>query len=199
MRIIDITRELTSAPVYPGDPAPELTPIHQMELGDVCNLTSLSICLHNGTHIDAPRHFVIDGDTVDQLPLNHLCGECLVIPYEGHMLGEDAERIVAQSHPKRLLFKGNMSLSPSAAFVLSGAGLTLIGVENPSVALPADTEAVHRQLLLHNVALLEGLSLTETKVEPGRYLLMALPLKIRGAEGAPARVVLIDDRRNWRT
>ena len=90
MRIIDITRELTTAPVYPGDPAPVLTPIQQMELGDVCNLTALSMCLHNGTHIDATRHFVIDGDTIDQVPLNHLCGECLVVPFEGHMLGQDA-------------------------------------------------------------------------------------------------------------
>jgi len=191
MRIIDITRELLSAPVYPGDPAPRLTVLQNMENGDDNNLSALSMCVHNGTHMDAPRHFLPEGETIEEIPADVFCGTCLVVVCNGLLLGDAAERLVAKRPPERLLFKGEMSIHPSAAFVLSDSGIKLIGVEPQSVAAPADTGAVHRQLLGGGIVLLEGLDLL--KVTPGEYTLFALPLKIVGAEGAPVRAVLVDN------
>lgn len=190
MKLIDISRELTTAPVYPGDPAPQLTRLQQISLGDMCNLTALSLCAHNGTHLDAPRHFLLDGGTVEQLPLSACCGECSVVEAEGVLLGDEAERLLARGLAPRILFKGKLELDVSAAFVLSDAGLTLVGVEAPSVAAPDQTEAVHRQLLGRGTLVLEGLDLSA--VPPGRYFLFAAPLKIAGCEGAPVRAILVD-------
>ncbi len=190
MRLIDISRELTAAPVYPGDPAPQLTRLQQIALGDMCNLTALSLCAHNGTHLDAPRHFLLDGETVEQLPLTACCGECSVVEAAGVLLGDEAERLLARGLAPRVLFKGPVTLDISAAFVLSDAGVTLVGVEAQSVALPDQTEAVHRQLLGRGTLVLEGLDLSD--VMPGRYFLFAAPLKIAGCEGAPVRAVLVD-------
>ena len=88
MRIVDITREMMEAPVYPGDPAPRLEPLCRMEFGDVCNTSALYACLHNGTHLDAPRHFVPDGTDAAGVPLEACIGECRVAAWEGVLLGD---------------------------------------------------------------------------------------------------------------
>ena len=189
MKILDITREWTSAPVYPGDPAPQLTMLQSMTMGDAFNVHAFSGCLHNGTHMDVPLHAVPQGMDVAALPLTYGVGECCVVAFDGVLLGDQAERLLPRLQ-KRVLFKGNMSISQSAAFVLSDAGLQLVGVENASVALPEEDTAVHRQLLMNNVALLENLDLSA--VQPGLYMLMAAPLKIAGAEAAPVRAILME-------
>ena len=193
MKLWDITRELTSAPVYPGDPAPRLTRIQQMELGDICNLTSLSLCAHNATHLDAPLHFIPEGEDISQVPLEACCGPCRVAEWEGPLLGDAAERLT-ERYPgvKRWLFKGDMTVDISAAYVLADAGPVLIGVEAQSVSSPDQTERVHRHLLGSGVLLLEGLDLSA--VSPGEYTLYAAPMKIAGCEGAPVRAFLTDDR-----
>lgn len=204
MKLIDITRELMRAPVYPGDPAPELTKLTDMAAGDPCNTTAISACLHNGTHMDAPRHFFPQGDAVDKIALDACIGECLVVECSGLLLGDAAEELLPKlQNKKRILFKGDLRLTPSAAFVLSCAGLSLIGVENPSVAPLEYAEEVHRQLLSNDIVLLENLDLS--KAEAGvPYLLMAAPLRIAGADGAPVRAVLAEaqridwDERTWR-
>ena len=92
---------------------------------------------------------------------------------------------------------GSVQLTPSAAFVLSDAGVVLLGVEQPSVAPPEYAEQVHRQLLGTGMVLLEGLDLTDAKVGE-TYLLMAAPVKSAGADGAPGRAVLAEpDRIDW--
>ncbi len=192
MILHDISRELFGAPVYPGDPAPSLTAITRMEWGDVCNTSALSACLHNATHLDAPRHFVPDGTDIASLPLEQSVGPCSVVAFDGVLLGAQAEELLPRLH-KRVLFKGEMEISPSAAFVLSDAGLALVGVEAQSVAAPECTAAVHRQLLGRGVALLEGLDLSGVK--PGDYFLFAAPLKVAGADGAPVRAVLVERER----
>ncbi|MCL2488388.1 MAG: cyclase family protein [Oscillospiraceae bacterium] len=191
MKLIDITRELTAAPVFPGDRAPELVRVKRMENGDLYNLTELRCCLHNGTHADAPRHFFPDGSTVDQIGLPVWFGDCLVAEADGIMMGDDAEKLAADnslSAGGRLLLKGDVSLSPSAAFVLSGTGIQLLGVEGQSVAAPEHAVPVHRQLLGAGMVLIEGLDLSAA--EPGRYTLIAFPLLLAGCEGAPVRAVL---------
>lgn len=197
MELIDITRELLSAPVYPGDPAPRLQPLTRMALGDSCNTSALSACLHNGTHMDLPRHFIPYGADAARQELEACIGECLVLEAKGLLLGDEAEELLPQIRSKRLLLKGEVQLSPSAAFVLSDAGLVLLGVEQQSVAPPEYAEAVHRQLLGTGMVLLEGLDLSKAKAGE-TYLLMAAPLKIAEADGAPVRAVLAEPQRiDW--
>ena len=191
MRILDISRELLGAPVYPGDTAPQLHRRQQMKLGDRCNLSDLHLCLHNGTHMDAPRHFLPDGDGIDAIPPDVFCGACSVVACDdGVLLGDAAERLLAGGVEPRLLLKGAVTLDVSAAFVFADAGLRLIGVEGPSVATSYCEEAVHRQLLGAGVTVLEGLDLSAATV--GRYTLCAAPLKIAEADGAPVRALLFD-------
>ena len=202
MNLIDISRDLMRAPVYPGDPAPELKKLTSMAAGDAYNTTLLSASLHNGTHMDAPKHFFPEGDGVDRIPLDACIGECTVIECNGLLLGDAAEELLPKLK-KRVLFKGDVQLTPSAAFVLSDAGMVLLGVESPSVAPPEYAEQVHRQLLGAGIVLLEGLDLSAAE-ENVPYLLMAAPLRIRGADGAPVRAVLAEahhidwDERTWR-
>ena len=189
MRLIDISRELTAAPVYPGDPAPELSAVCRIALGDVCNTSLLTACVHNGTHLDAPLHFIPDGKDTAAVDLDSCVGECSVVEFEGVLLGAQAEEMLPRLCP-RVLFKGNMEISPSAAFVLSTAGLKLIGVENQSVAPPECSSPVHRQLLSNGLILLEGLNLSN--VREGKYFLFAPPLKIAGSDGSPIRALLVE-------
>ncbi len=189
MKIIDISREMLHAPVYPGDPSPRLEPLSRLELGDECNLSALYACLHSGTHLDTPWHFDPDGPAADQVMLEACIGECTVVEFDGLLLGAQAEKLVPGLKP-RVLFKGSTELSPSAAFVLSDAGILLLGVEAPSVA-PAECSApVHRQLLGNGLVLLEGLDLS--RVHSGQYFLFAPPLKIAGGDGSPVRAVLLE-------
>ena len=85
MEIIDISQELFGCAVYPGDPAPEREILQEIRRGDVCNLTALKMCAHNGTHVDAPYHFYADGRTVDALPLEKLIGYAYVVDHEGEL------------------------------------------------------------------------------------------------------------------
>jgi len=196
MKLIDISRELLTAPVYPGDPLPSLTPLVRMAWGDVYNTSALSLCTHSGTHMDAPLHFLPDAADIAEVSLDACIGECTVVHYDGVLLGDRAEEMLDWLQKsmlpldlERLLIKGNVDISASAAFVLASSGLRLIGVEPQSVTT-GEIAAVHRELLGSDVVLLEGLDLTG--VEEGRYFLFAAPMKISGSDGAPVRAVLIE-------
>lgn len=189
MKIIDITKELFSAPVYPGDPRPELEPIHRMEEGAGCNLSVLHACLHNGTHMDAPLHFCADGKDMAAVNLEDCIGECSVVCWDGELYGADVENMLPSLRP-RVLFKGNVQISQSAAFVLSDSQITLVGVEAQTVEPDGGDGSVHRQLLGNNIVLLEGVDLS--RVEEGTYFLFAAPLKIEGADGTPVRALLLE-------
>ena len=191
MKLWDISRELTEAAVYPGDPAPEVTRIQQLAFGVTCNLSALSMCAHNATHLDAPLHFVPNGDGSEAVELSHCGGACRVVCFDGVLTGDMAERIVARYPTERLLFKGEMSVDISAAYVLADAGVRLVGVEAQSVAAADRSEAVHRHLLGSGVLILEGIDLSA--VCEREYFLFAAPLKIAGCDGAPVRAVLLDD------
>ena len=191
MKLHDITRELTGAPVYPGDPAPRLSRLSDMALGDAYTTSQITMCLHNGTHADAPCHFFPDADDVTAIPLTQAVGECKVVAYDGVLLGDEAERLLRRvGAVERILFKGTATLSQSAAFVLTDAGVQVIGVESDSVAPVAETAVVHRALLSQHILILENLDLSA--VEEGSYFLFAAPLKIAGADGAPVRAVLVE-------
>ena len=136
MTVIDITREMTSAPVYPGDPAPQLCSLSRLADGDSCNLGAITACLHSGTHMDAPLHFLEGGDDAASLPLDDFIGECTVLVLSGELTGAQLERRLPFCRP-RVLFKGDVSLTESAAFVLIQAGVRLVGVDTLGVDYPA--------------------------------------------------------------
>ncbi len=191
MKILDISRELLSAPVYPGDRAPTVTRVTDAGLGDIATVSEISACLHNGTHLDAPCHFFPDADDITAYPLDTVCGECFVVEASGVLTGEEMERILSlRVGIERLLLKGGATLSQSAAFVLCDAGIKLIGVEGTSVAVASETAVVHRKLLAEPIAILENLDLSDAA--EGWYLLFAAPIKIDHADGAPVRALLLE-------
>jgi arylformamidase len=153
------------------------------------------MCAHNGTHIDAPRHFLRDGATIEQIPLEKTVGWCFVTEHEGEVGAEDARAMLTHAAElcaeasKKILIKGNAVVTSAAAEVFAAAGCALIGNESQSVG-PVDAPMqVHLILLGAEVVLLEGIRLGE--VEQGIYWLHAAPLKLGGAEGAPCRAMLI--------
>lgn len=193
--IIDISQEILSCQVYPGDTTPSAHKMMDMVKGDLYNLTNLSMCAHNGTHIDAPRHFIKDGKTVDMLSLSCFVGHCFVAHHSGQMSASDAVEIMAQAQKAkamhRILIAGDSVVTPQAAEVFAENKILLLGVESQSVG-PVDAPmAVHKILLSQEIVLLEGLVLKN--IPQGRYFLSAQPLNIAGAEGAPCRAILIGD------
>ena len=194
MRLIDISQELFSCRVYPGDPAPEMQELLRMERGEICNLSALSLCAHNGTHIDAPFHFIRDGKTVDELGLESFVGDCFVARREGELSAADAENILReaekQNAERRILIAGKATVTAEAAHVFAQAGILLLGNESQTVGPEESPAEVHRILLGRGVVLLEGLVLAGAA--EGRYLLSAAPLNLGGLDGAPCRAYLIE-------
>ena len=107
MKIYDISQEVFSCAVYPGDPQPEKQTLYSIETGDLYNLSSFAMCAHNGTHVDAPFHFVHNGKTVDQMDLHHFVGDCFVATHEGDVTAADAEGILKKANgAERILIAG---------------------------------------------------------------------------------------------
>lgn len=193
--IIDISQEILSCQVYPGDPRPKAEKLMDMDKGDLYSLSALSMCVHNGTHIDAPAHFIKGGKTVDMLPPQAFIGPCWLAEHEGNMTGEEAEYILKQAEAagaaRRILISGQSVITPQAARVFAQGGISLIGVESQSVGPVNAPMEVHKILLSEDIVLLEGLVLKN--IPQGKYFLSALPLNIQGAEGAPCRAYLTGD------
>lgn len=191
--LIDISQEVFSCNVFPGDPQPEQTHPLQIGNGDICNLTAFSMCAHNGTHIDAPFHFIEGGRTVDRMGLETFAGECFVVRHHGAITAEDAAAILRKAEAAgaaaRILAAGKAVLTVEGAEVFAAAGILLFGNESQTVG-PEDAPAeVHRILLGADIALLEGIVLKD--VPEGRYFLSAAPLNLGGCDGAPCRAFLI--------
>jgi arylformamidase len=204
-KIFDVTVPLSSRlPRFPGDPAFCLEPTHRMADGEPYNVSRLTMGTHSGTHIDAPYHFDPEGATVDALPLDVLVGPASVVKMDApeRIDREDLQDFPLRDTP-RVLFKTRSSgqlrgpdfredfvyLTPEAAVFLAESGVRLVGIDSLSVERYGSRDfAVHHTLLKAGVVIVEGLDLTE--VAPGSYEMACLPLRIEGADGAPARVVL---------
>lgn len=195
MKIHDISQEIFNCQIYPGDPIPEKKTLCSMENGDLYNLTAFSMCAHNGTHIDAPFHFIKDGKTVDSISLDALIGMAYVVEYHGIVSGEAAVEILEKAKnqnlqaAKRILIKGDAEVSAEAAKVFAEDGILLLGNESQTVG-PENVPMEVHLILGANVVLLEGIRLSE--VSEGVYFLNAAPLNLSGADGSPCRAVLID-------
>ena len=189
MKIIDITQELFSCRVFPGDNPPTYEHVKTVE-HDTYNLTNISMCVHNGTHIDAPKHFIADGKAVHELDLSAFYGECTVVEMAG-VIGENEIAGLLKNCRERLLIKGNCELSDSGATAIANSHIKLIGVENQSVGNAEQPVRVHVILLEKEIIPLEGLDLSGVAL--GEYILSAFPLNLKGSDGAPVRAVLIDE------
>jgi len=196
MKIYDISQEVFSCQVYPGDPEPEKEMLNSMEKGDLYNLTAFRICAHNGTHIDAPFHFIKEGKTVDAICLEAVVGMAYVAEHQGIVSGDDAAKIMEKAKAqnveavKRILIKGAAEVSPEAAKVFADAGILLLGNESQTIGPEDEPMEVHQLLLGADVILLEGIRLSE--VLEGCYFLNAAPLNLAGADGAPCRAILME-------
>lgn len=193
MNIYDISQEVFSCAVFPGDPKPEGKRLLTTAGGDVCNLTAISMCAHNGTHVDAPFHFLGEGKTVDQLGLAPFVGNCYVARHEGDVTADDARAMLARAEgAKRILIAGPATVTAEAARVFAEAKLLLLGNESQTVGPENAPMQVHLILLGAEVALLEGVVLKN--IPQGRYFLNAAPLNLGGADGAPCRAWLMEVR-----
>jgi len=196
MKIYDISQELFGCVVFPGDPAPKREILNRMDEGSLYNLTAFSMCAHNGTHVDAPFHFINDGKTVEKLPLESTVGYAFVADCNGILNAEDAEKVLQKAralHPqagKRILLKGKTTVSREAAETFAAAELLLLGNESQTVGPEEAPAEIHRILLGKGTVLLEGVRLSH--VPEGVYLLSAAPLALGGSDGAPCRAILMD-------
>jgi arylformamidase len=209
MKIHDISLTISAdMPVWPGDPPVQLTQVEFMDRGDNANVTRLSMSAHTGTHVDAPHHFLNDGRTVENLPLDVLIGPCFVeqLPdpveaitaevLERQSLGEGTTRVLfgtGNSHywtaGQRDFQRDFVAVTEGGAKWLVDHGIRLVGVDYLSVAPFGDSTPTHRVLLEAGVVILEGLNLAQ--VPRGFYELYCLPLKLAGCDGAPARAILM--------
>ena len=190
MKIYDISQEVFSCKVFPGDPEPEKWILNSTDQGGLYNLTAFSMCAHNGTHIDVPFHFLGEGKTVEQMDLNAFVGDCYVARHRGEVTGENAADILRKAEGiPRILIAGPATVTEEAARVFADSGICLLGNESQTVGPESGPMQVHKILLGKEIVLLEGVVLVE--VPEGRYFLSAAPLCLAGADGAPCRAYLI--------
>ena len=191
--IIDISQEIFSCKTFPGDPVPAMERIQSIAQGNICNLTAFSMCAHNGTHVDAPFHFIADGKTLDQIGLEPFVGDCYVARHTGNLTSEDAAVILKKAHsigaPHRILIAGEATVTENAARVFAQSNIKLLGNESQTVGPENAPAEVHLILLGADIVLLEGIVLTD--VAEGKYMLSAAPLNLAGCDGAPCRAFLM--------
>lgn len=211
MKINDVTLTIREGMVvWPGEPEVDLHRVKKLEEGANANVTYMGFAVHTGTHVDAPRHFIADGNSVDLLDLNMLIGEVTVveIPQDvDHISAAVIARSGLAVGTERVLFKtrnsnywvenrgdfqpGFVGITEDGAQALVELGVKLVGIDYLSIAPYKKSRPTHLVLLREKMVVIEGLDLS--KVKPGKYTLYCLPLKLANADGAPARVILIED------
>lgn len=192
-------------PAFPGDPAFEARSVRSVDHGDAYSVSALTMSSHAGTHVDPPSHFVAGGETVDRLDLSRLNGPCRVVeipgaapsvgPEEATQVPSATTRVLFRTRnslrwkEKLAFFPDYVALNEAGARVLLDRGVRLVGIDSLSVESdPTGRFPVHHLLLGNGALILEGLLLAE--VPPGEYELDCLPIRVRGGDGGPARVVL---------
>jgi arylformamidase len=202
LTLIDVTVPIRDGmPVYDRNPGVHLERARSITDGDTVNISRLELGVHTGTHVDAPVHFIEGGKGVDAIDPEILIGDAHVVDATGLHADIDAEALGTLDLPRgaeRLIFKtpnselwnldvftrGFIRFVESGALVLLEAGVRLVGIDYLSIG----DESAHRVFLGNGVVPLEGLDLRA--IDPGRYRLYCLPLKLVGSDGGPARVFL---------
>ncbi|MEM7201883.1 MAG: arylformamidase [Planctomycetota bacterium] len=206
MRLYDISEPISPATaVFPGDTPFSREWVMRLDAGASCNVSTVTMSVHCGTHADAPLHFVADGADSASWSLDPYLGRCRVVHLSGHgeppllrpedLTGErltGVERLLVRtsaSHDPTTFDAGFTALGPAAAEALVAAGVRLIGIDTPSMDHATSQELpAHHVLARGGVAILENLDLST--VPPGEYELIALPLRIVGSDSSPVRAVL---------
>jgi arylformamidase len=212
MKIYDISVGISpDMPVWPGDHPVILEQFKAIEDGEIANVSRLEGTVHIGTHVDAPRHFIDGGASIEDLSLKILTGPVYVAELKKNSV-IDAEALEDAGIPpqtKRVLLKTRNSklwankvkefrtdyvgLNTKGAQWLVQRGVQLVGTDYLAIAVYDDLVTTHRVLLGSGIVVVEGLDLRGVKT--GHYLLYCLPLKLLGSEGAPARAILVDEQR----
>ena len=208
MAIYDVSVPLRPGmPTYAGEPGPELEFLKLIPRGDSANVSALSLGSHTGTHVDAPHHFLDGEATVERMSLEALVGPAQVVEFADahHITAEDLTAAGIQRETKRLLLKTKngrfwdddefhtdfVGLTGEAARWLVERGFALVGIDYLSIEqFHSPTHDVHKTLLGAGIVIIEGLDLRA--VPPGVFTMACAPLKVVGADGAPARVFLWD-------
>ena len=212
MRIYDISIPISNATVvWPGDPPVNIQALSSIANGDHANVSQIAMSVHTGTHLDAPKHFLENGQTIDQIPIKQFTGKALVMEIDPNetlitsdVLNQNPDCELLKNS-KKVLFKTKNSvlwtqqphgfiknyvgIDDSGAEMLAELNLDLIGVDYLSIAPFSDTTRPHKILLSKGIILLEGIILSN--ISPGIYELVCLPLRLSGVEGAPARAILL--------
>ncbi|MEZ5963916.1 MAG: cyclase family protein [Planctomycetota bacterium] len=212
MALYDISEPIEpGTAVFPGDTAFSAEWIARLERGDSCNVSTMRMSVHCGTHADSPSHFVAGGADIASVPLDVYLGRCRVLDVTARgepplvdpasLTGrlEGVERVLLRTsrrHDHRRFDPAFTALGPDAARVLIAAGVRLVGLDTPSMDHATSKDLpTHHLLARHGVALLENLDLGRVPVDPERgtdYELVALPLKIVGSDSGPVRAILRD-------
>jgi arylformamidase len=204
MALYDISRRIAPGiAVWPGDTPFQNHFVMQMQKGDSCNVGTVTMSVHTGSHTDAPFHFEDRGLDISEVPLDKYLGPATVIEIPSakcieprHIVGLDygkTSRILfktkASARPNDAWDEDFVYLSEAAAELLGQNAVQLVGLDSPSVdPFRSKTLTAHKILLRYGVAILEGLNLQA--VPPGEYELIALPLKLAGLDASPVRAVL---------
>lgn len=209
MHTYDLTLTISpEIPVWPGDPSVDLHRVSKIEEGANANVSHIKMSVHTGTHVDAPIHFLENGKSVDELPLNILMGRAYVVHLRDSVNLITAEildsadipprtrRVLMRTRNSVIWTKGNLpfqenfvAIDEGAAEYLVKRGVKLVGVDYLSVAPYKNSAPTHKILLKAGLVVVEGLNLS--KVSQGRYNFFCLPLKLAGSDGSPARAILV--------
>ena len=206
MKIHDISMPIHEGmPVYRG--RAEKQPRHILDKQmptDSINESSIHMNLHTGTHLDSPRHMMAEGWTMEDMPLDRLITRCKLFDLSHvaeaitreDLVGLDIQPgdfvlLKSQNSEGRVGDSDFVYIRKDAAAYLAEKGIRGIGTDALGVERDQPGHPSHLAFLEQGIIILEGLALKD--VQPGEYLLIALPLSIRGAEGAPARAVLLED------
>jgi len=210
MKIHDITATISHNLPYYGNERPTAVKTAELKNGDQYNLTKLSVSAHTGTHADMPSHFILNGTTCDNIPLDHFYGPAKLIRITAmptnHITGADLRIFDSEIKPGTILLIDTgqskymshgtlktdfIALTPCAAQYLIEKNIKTVGIDYLSVD-PYDTTdfPVHTALLSSGITILEGLVLEN--VPMGNYILSALPLKIEDGDGSPVRAILVE-------
>jgi arylformamidase len=203
---IDISVPLRTAMVHwPENPPVEIERVTDVRKGDSHTLSRISMGSHTGTHIDAPQHFFPNGKSISQMPLDTAVGAARVIGIQdSESIKTDELRGYHIRQGERILFKTLNSsrvwqaekfvedfvfISKEAAEYLANLRVRTVGVDYLSVgSFGGNGKTIHETLLGAGIWLIEGLDLSQ--VDPGKYYLICLPLKIDEGDGSPARAII---------
>jgi arylformamidase len=201
LKIHDLTRIISQdMPVYPGDPQPKFDP-HATIKDNNANITRITVGSHTGTHVDAPWHFLQEGNSIDMEPLDKFIGEAAIIDASGKnsITAEDFSGYDIRSNDIVLMYTGTGErrtdfayLDISAAEWMVEHEVKCVGIDTASVEKYGEKDApVHKMLLARDIGIIENLANLK-QFAGSRMFFMCLPLPLKGIDGSPARAALFD-------